>query len=317
MLGLETNPMDQRLQFLEDTRLGRMSMTALLCAFRIKHDDWSARKILKVLKARHPARRPRRRRPRPAHPGAPAFHTDAPNDVWTADFKGEFRTGDGIYCYPLTIADLHARYLLDCRGRFSTKTVTAWPVFEATFREYGLPRAIRTDNGPPFATVEIHGLSRLNVWWMRLGIQHHRVTPATPSENGAHERMHRTLKRRAIRPARATMAAQQRAFNVFRAEYNDERPHETLGMETPASQYTSSPRAYPTKVPMPEYPGHYTVKKITTGGTFRFANRVLYLANALTGELVGMDEVDDGVWHIFFNTVLIATLDERNYIIKE
>jgi putative transposase len=384
MPWLETNPMDQRLQFLEDVRLGRMSMTelcahrqisrktgykwiarlaeegrrgvadrsraphhcphkitdemaSLLCAFRIKHDDWGARKILKVLRARHPERddwpagstvanifareggapRPRQRRPRPDHPGAPAIHTEAPNDVWTADFKGEFRTGDGIYCYPLTIADLHARYLLDCRGRYSTKTVTAWPVFEAAFREYGLPRAIRTDNGPPFATVGIHGLSRLNVWWMRLGIQHHRITPATPSENGAHERMHRTLKRRAIRPARATMAAQQRQFNVFRAEYNDERPHEALGMETPASQYTASSRPYPARVPVPEYPGHFTVKKITTGGTFRFANRVLYLANALTGELVGMDEVDDGVWHIFFNTVLIATLDERNYIIKE
>jgi transposase InsO family protein len=384
MPWLETDPMDQRLRFLEDVRLARLSMTelcahyqisrktgykwidraaeegrrgladrsraphhcphkmsaelaTLLCEFRIKHDDWGARKLLKVLKGRHPrrrdwpaastvadlfsreglARRPRRRRPRPDHPGAPAIHTAAPNDLWTADFKGEFRTGDGIYCYPLTIADLHARYLIDCHGRYSTKTVTAWPVFEAAFRAYGLPRAIRTDNGPPFATTSINGLSKLSVWWMRLGIQHQRITPGMPSENGAHERMHRSLKRRAIRPARATMAAQQRAFNAFRAEYNDERPHESLGMETPASQYTSSPRPYPTRVPVPEYPGHFTVKQITTGGTFRFANRVLYLANALTGELVGMDEVDDGVWWIYFGTTLIATLDERNYIIKE
>ncbi len=384
MPWLETNPMDQRLQFLEDVRLDRFSFTelcahrqisrktgykwvaraaaegrrgladrsraphhcphkmsdemaALLCEFRIKHDDWGARKLLKVLQARHPtrrdwpapstvadlftreglSRRPRRRRPRPDHPGAPAIHTAAPNDLWTADFKGEFRTGDGIYCYPLTIADLHARYLLDCHGRYSTKTRTAWPVFEQAFRAYGLPRAIRTDNGPPFATTSIHGLSKLSVWWMRLGIQHQRITPGMPSENGAHERMHRSLKRRAIRPARATMAAQQRAFNAFRAEYNDERPHEALGMETPASQYTSSPRPYPATLPVPEYPGHYTVKQITTGGTFRFAHRVLYLANALTGELVGLDEVDDGVWWIYFGTTLIATLDERNYIIKE
>ena len=113
------------------------------------------------------------------------------------------------------------------------------------------------------------------------------------------------------------MAAQQRAFNAFRAEYNDERPHESLGMETPASQYTSSPRPYPARVPVPEYPGHFTVKSITTGGTFRFGNRVLYLANALTGELVGLDEVDDGVWWIYFGSTLIATLDERNYLIKE
>lgn len=228
MPWMETDPVDQRLRFLEDVRLARMSMTelcahyqisrktgykwidreaeegrrgladrsraphhcphkisdemaTLLCEFRIKHDDWGARKLLKVLQGRHRqrrdwpapstvaelfsreglARRPRRRRPRPTHPGAPAIHTDAPNDLWTADFKGEFRTGDGIYCYPLTIADLHARYLLDCHGRFSTKTRTAWPVFETAFRTYGLPRAIRTDNGPPFATTSIHGLSKL------------------------------------------------------------------------------------------------------------------------------------------------------------
>ena len=312
-------------------------MATLLCEFRIKHDDWGARKLLKVLQGRHPrrrdwpapspvatlfsreglARRLRRRRRRPEHPGAPAIHTEEPNDLWTADFKGEFRTGDRIYCDPLTIADLHARYLLDCHGRYSTQTRTAWPVFESAFREYGLPRAIRTDNGPPFATTSIHGLSTLSVWWMRLGIQHQRITPATPSENGAHERLHRTLTRRAIRPARATMAAQQRAFNAFRAEYNEERPHESLGMATPASIYTSSPRPYPARLPVPEYPGHFTVKQITTGGTFRFGNRVLYLANALTGERVGLDEVDDGVWWIDFGSTLIATLDERNYLIKE
>jgi len=189
-------------------------MAALLCAFRIQRDDCGALKLLKVLKVRHPrrhdwpapsmvadlftreglARRPRRRRrrPRPDHPGAPAIHTAAPNDLWTADFKGEFRT-----------------------------------------------------------------------------------------------------------------------------EYNDERPHESLGMETPPSRYTHSPQPYPTRMPVPEYPGHYTVRLITTGGTVRFANRVLYLANALTGELVGMDEVDDGVWWIYFGTTLIAALNERNYIVKE
>lgn len=384
MPWLETNPMDQRMRFLEDVRLARLSMTelcahfqisrktgykwiareaeegrrgladrsraphhcphkisdemaTLLCEFRIQHDDWGARKLLTVLQRRHPrrhdwpapstvadllqreglVRRNRRRRARVEHPGAAHMQTEAPNDCWTTDFKGEFRTGDGIYCYPLTIADLHARFLLDCHGRYSTKTVTAWPVFEAAFREYGLPWVMRSDNGPPFATTSIHGLSKLSVWWMRLGIRHDRITPGTPSENGAHERMHRTLKRRAIRPARATMGAQQRAFNAFRTEFNEERPHESLGMATPASVYTPSPRPYPARLPVPEYPGHFTVKKITTGGTFRFGNRVLYLANALTDELVGLDEVDDGIWHIHFNTVLIATLDERDYIIRE
>lgn len=280
--------------------------------------DWPAPStVADLLQRQGLVRRRRTRRARVDHPGAPAILTAAPNDLWTADFKGEFRTGDGIYCYPLTIADLHARFLLDCHGRYSTQTRTAGPVFEAAFRAFGLPLAIRTDNGPPFATTSIHGLSKLSVWWMRLGIQHQRITPGTPSENGAHERMPRTLKRRAIRPACATMAAQQRQFNAFRTEFNEERPHETLGMETPASVYTPSPRPYPARLPVPEYPGHFTVKKITTGGTFRFGNRVLYLANALTGELVGLDEVDDGIWHIHFNTVLIATLDERDYIIRE
>ena len=381
MPWLETNPMDQRWRFLEDVRLGRLSMTelcahyqisrktgykwidreadegrrgladrsraphhcphkisdemaTLLCEFRIKHDDWGARKLLMVLQRRHPrrrdwpapstvadllqreglVRRARRRRARVAHPGAPRIHTEAPNDLWTADFKGEFRTGDGIYCYPLTLVDLHARYLLDCHGRYSTQTRTAWPVFEAAFRQVGLPLANRTNNGVPFATTSIHGRSKLSVWWKRLGIRHQRITPATPSENGAHERMHRTLS--GGRSARRTMGAQQRQFQrvpdgVQRATARG------AGMETPASVYHASPRRYPARLPVPEYPGHFTVKKITTGGTFRFGNRVLYLANALTGELVGLDEIDDGIWHIHFNTVLIATLDERDYIIRE
>ena len=176
---------------------------------------------------------------------------------------------------------------------------------------------MRTDNGPPFATTSIHGLSKLSVWWMRLGIQHQRITPGTPSENGAHERMHRTLKRRAIRPARATMGAQQRAFNAFRAEYNDERPHEVARDGDAGVAVHALAAGVSRALPVPEYPGHFPVKQITTGGTFRFANRVLYLANALTGELVGLDEVDDGVWWVYFGTTLIATLDERNYIIKE
>lgn len=312
-------------------------LAALLCALRVKHDDWGARKLLRVLKTRHPrrtdwpapstvsdllsraglVRKRRTRRPRPQHPGGGHIHTAAPNDVWTTDFKGEFRTGDGQWCYPLTLADQHTRFLLACHARPSTQTVTAWPIFEWAFREYGLPRAIRSDNGAPFATVGLHGLSRLSVWWLKLGIPHQRITPGTPSENGAHERMHRTLKRRAIRPARATMAAQQRAFTAFRTEFNEERPHETLGMETPASRYACSPREYPSRILPPEYPGHFLVKGVTTGGTFRFHNRLLYLANALSGERVGLDEVDDGVWHIYFGAVLIATLDERDYIIRE
>lgn len=306
----------------------------LLVAAREAHPYWGARKLLTVLASRHPeirswpaastvadllARRGlvqhRRRRRASSHPGVVRPTTVAPNDLWTADFKGQFRTGNGQYCYPLTIADQHTRFLLSCRGLLSTQTVTARPVFERAFRDFGLPIALRTDNGVPFATQAIHGLSYLNVWWMRLGIVHQRIRPGCPQENGAHERMHRTLKRQAIKPVRASCIAQQRNFDAFRREYNTERPHERLNQETPASRYGTSPRSYPERLPTLEYPGHFLVKKITTGGTFRFRHRLLYLANAMVDQHIGLEETDDGVWAIHFNTVLLATFDERDYII--
>jgi putative transposase len=312
------------------------SMTELLVATREAHPFWGARKLLVVLHGKHPrirdwpapstvadllARRGlvqhrRKRRPPTQHPGVLPAQADAPNDLWTADFKGEFRTGDHVYCYPLTIADLASRFLLTCHGLRSTKCALAKPIFERAFREYGLPRAIRTDNGVPFATAAIHGLSFLNVYWMQLGIVHQRIHPSSPQENGAHERMHRTLKRQAIKPVRQTCTAQQRNFDAFRREYNDERPHESLGQTTPASHYTVSPRPYPVRLPQPEYPGHFRVKRITTGGTFRLGKRLVYLANALTNQQIGLEETDDGVWAIYFHTVLLATLDERDYIIQ-
>lgn len=311
------------------------ALEQLLIAERIAHPHWGARKLLAVLARHHPrvtrwpaastvadllARRglvqKRRVRRKSVHPGVVRPVTDAPNDLWTADFKGQFRTGDGQYCYPLTLADQHTRYLLSCRGLLSTQTVTAKPVFERAFREHGLPLAIRTDNGVPFATQAIHGLSYLNVWWMRLGIAHQRSRPGCPQDNGAHERMHRTMKRQAIKPVRATCTAQQRNFDAFRHEYNEERPHERLNQETPSSHYRESSRPYPERPPAIEYPGHFLVKKITTGGTFRFQQRLLYLANAMVDQPIGLEETDDGIWAIHFNTVLLATFDERDYIIQ-
>ena len=310
-------------------------LAELLCALRRQHPFWGARKLLRILTTRHPrltgwpapstaadllARRglvlKRRRRRHPQHPGVVPPTTAGPNDLWTADFKGQFRPGNGVYCYPLTIADQHTRFLLTCHGLLSTQTVTARPVFERAFRAYGLPRAIRTDNGVPFATQAIHGLSFLNVWWMRLGIQHQRIHPGRPQQNGAHERMHRTLKRQAIRPVRRTCALQQRAFDAFRTEYNEIRPHEALQQSTPASRYQTSPRPYPTRLPPPEYPGHFLVKKVTTGGTFRFRRKLLHIGNALTDQQIGLEETDDGIWSIYLHTVLLATLDEREYIIR-
>jgi hypothetical protein len=194
--------------------------------------------------------------------------------------RGLKHARDGLYCYPLTVADQHTRYLLACHGLLSTKGHGVRPVFEHLFREYGLSRAIRTDNGVPFATTGIHGLSQLNVWWLRLGIQHQRILPAHPQQNGAHERMHKTLKGEAIRPPRTTLATQQRAFNRFRREYNDERPHQFLQGRTPASLYRSSPREYTGALPPIDYPGHFIVKRITNAGTFRFKRRPLHRQRA-------------------------------------
>ncbi len=306
----------------------------VICDARRQHPSWGPEKLLAWLAPRRPdlvlpavstagdllARRgliPKRRRRRHyAHPGVVPIATREPNDLWTADFKGHFRTRDGVYCYPLTVADQHTRYLLACHGLPSTKGHGARAVFDRLFREYGLPRAIRTDNGVPFATTGLHGLSQLNVWWLRLGIQHQRIRPASPQENGAHERMHKTLKREALRPPRANLSSQQRAFTAFRRLYNEERPHEFLEDCTPASAYRASPRPY-TGILLPiEYPGHFLVKRITSAGTFRFKHRLLFLSHALESHPIGLEEIDDGVWSIHFCHMLLGRFDERDYVIR-
>jgi putative transposase len=309
-------------------------VAALLCAARAAHRSWGPAKLIAWLARRHPTRHwpatstvgdllareglvaPRRRRHRPPHPGGGPLTTVAPNDLWTVDFKGQFKTGDGRYCYPLTLADQHTRYLLACQALRATQGGLARPVLERAFRTYGLPRAIRSDNGAPFATAGLHGLSPLSVWWMRLGIQHQRIRPGHPQQNGAHERMHKTLKAETTRPPRGTLAAQQHAFNTFRQLYNAERPHAALANHPPASHYTPSPRSYPARLPPLEYPGHFLVKRITTAGTFRFKDRLLFLGRALTQQPIGLEESADGVWSLFFGPLLVAKLDEHDYRIR-
>jgi transposase InsO family protein len=306
----------------------------LLLTARRQHPDWGPEKLLQWLAPRHPGHtwpaistagdllarhglitKRRRRRPLP-HPGVVPAVTRAPNDLWAADFKGQFRTGDRIYCYPLTVTDQHTRFLLACHGLLSTRGVGVRPIFDRLFREYGLPRGIRTDNGVPFASTSLHGLTPLNVWWLRLGIQHQRILPAHPQQNGAHERMHKTLKRGAIRPPRATLAAQQRAFNRFRQEYNEERPHQFLRGRTPSALYRLSTRAYTGQLPALEYPSHLIVKRVTNAGTIRFKTRLLYLSTALRQHRVGLEEVDDGIWSLYFCNVLLGRIDERRALIK-
>jgi transposase InsO family protein len=309
------------------------AVAELIVAARRAHPSWGPRKLLDWLEPKYPevefpaastagdllARRglvkKRRRRRKHTHPGVVPAVTHEPNDLWTTDFKGQFKTRDGIYCYPLTVADQHTRYLLACQGLLSIHGWRVRPVFERLFREYGLPRAIRTDNGAPFANTGLHGLTQLNVWWMRLGIVHQRIRPAHPQENGCHERMHRTLKYEATKPPKQNRAAQQRRFQTFRVEYNTERPHEALGGKAPSVLYAPSPRAYPTKLPALEYPGHFLVKPVTAAGTFRFKRKVLFIANALQHHAIGLEEVADGVWSIYLGNVLLGRLDERTYVI--
>ena len=265
-----------------------------ICAARRQHPSWGPAKLLAWLQRRSPALdwpavstagdllarrglvKQRRRRRQWQHPGVVPVVTTQPNDLWTA-----------IYCYPLTVADQHTRYLLACHGLLSTKGHGVHPIFDRLFREYGLPHAIRTDNGVPFATTGIHGLSRLNVWWLRLGIQHQRILPAHPEQNGAHERMHKTLKGEACRPPQSCLLSQQRTFNAFRRLYNDERPHEALGDRPPATLYRPSERPYTGALPPVEYPGHFLVKRVTNAGTIRLKKRLLFLSNALQQHPVG------------------------------
>lgn len=260
---------------------------------------------------RHGLVQRRRKKREWRHPQGPALRPIAPNELITADFKGQFRTKDGRYCYPVTIADAYSRYLLACQALSSTKTEEARPVFERLFREVGLPEAIHTDNGSPFSATGLHGLCGLSVWWIRLGIRHRLSRPGKPQDNGAHERMHRTLKAETARPPESNLEAQQRRFDAFRKEFNEIRPHEALGGKPPARFWKPSPRSYPETITGPEYPGHYEKRRVSNAGCIRFKTEVFFISQALKQEWIGLEEVDNGIWSVYFYNVLLARLDER------
>lgn len=269
------------------------------------------RSTVNAILDRHGKLRKNRRRRKWAHPGAAPLTTERPNQVWPADFKGQFKTGDAAYCYPLTVTDHYSRTLLVCRALPSVRTEGAKPVFRRLFREVGLPEAIRTDNGAPFASTGIHGLCGLNVWWMQLGIVHQRIRPASPQENGQHERMHRDLKREATRPPAANLRGQQRKFDRFRQRYNEERPHDGIGGDLPCDRWAPSPRAYPERITPPAYPSHLEVRRVSAAGTFRLKARQPFLSNALADEHIGLEEVGDGLWNIVYYKTLLGRIDER------
>lgn len=246
------------------------------------------------------------------HPGTAPLQATAPDQVWTADFKGQFRLGSGRYCYPLTVQEAYSRSLLLCQGLPSTHYQGAKRAFTRLFQQRGLPQAIRTDNGAPFASQALCGLSRLSLWWIKLGIEHQRIRPASPQENGRHERMHRTLKAETARPPAATMQAQQVRFDGFREVFNTIRPHQALAGAVPASRYQARARPYPSRIPPPCYAGHLEVRRVSPGGQIRFKGRFVFVTQVLHGERVGLEEVEEGRWSVWFYDVLLGRLDERD-----
>ena len=238
-----------------------------------------------------------------------------PNMVWTADFKGQFRLrrGKGVYCHPLTALDLHTHYLLGCTALETTSVAPARKVFVRLFREYGLPLVLRTDNGVPFAQPNALGrLGSLAFWWVRLGIRPEHITPARPSENGAHERFHKTLKAAATRPASESFPAQQRRFDTFKTEYNNDRPHQSLPEHRPPGHlYTSSPRPYPTRLPALVYPDSSSVRLVDWNGNIKWRNQKLFLSSNLAGDYVSLTEGEDDIFTIAYGSLELGDFDSN------
>jgi transposase InsO family protein len=292
----------------------------LIIAERKKHTSWGPKKLKDVLEKRLGRAFPsastvgdilvrhglvEKRAARERHKSSPTGLREpkAPNDIWCIDYKGQFRLGDRTYCYPLTITDQLSRFILGCEGMAAISDEAAREVCAEVFRTYGLPTTMRSDNGAPFASTGLGGLTRLSVFWMRLGIRLERIRPAHPEENGRHERMHRTLKRETTRPARRNLLQQQERFDEFVEEFNRDRPHEALGMKRPAEVYTPSSRPYPRTLPELNYPTHDDTLRVSRTGFVHLPHRRLYLAAALAGENVGIREELDGRWLVTFKDV--------------
>jgi putative transposase len=299
-----------------------------IVAAKMSHQKWGPKKVIAWLKKHHPSecwpaistaseilkreglvrhRRKRRRMP----PYTEPFNScDEPNSVWAADYKGQFRTMDQRLCYPLTITDGSSRYLLQCRALSHPSYEETQPWFEWVFLEYGLPESIRTDNGAPFASLALGGLSRLSIWFIKLGIKPERIEPGCPEQNGRHERMHRTLKESAIHPPRKNLKDQQKAFNQFVYEYNFERPHEALNQQTPESVYRPSQKSYPIRTPSVEYDTNVIVRQVRHNGEIRWNGNLLYVSETLAGEPVALKQMDEHLWKVRFSFHQLGILDE-------
>lgn len=301
-------------------------MVSRILAIRKKHPRWGPRKLLVILKRQdehlvYPAASTigeilkrggliseKRRRFRNSPYSDRLGGYDRPNAIWCADFKGHFPVGEQR-CHPVTISDGFSRYLLKCHALSRPLFAQTRKVFESAFKEFGLPEAIRTDNGAPFSTLAPGGLSKLAVWWIRLGIRPERIQPGRPDQNGRHERMHSTLKSETAKPPRGSLRAQQKAFDIFRSEYNYIRPHEGIGQVTPASKYEPSKRPYPSKLPEPEYPSHFSLAKAYPNGVISMGTSQWYISGCLAGEVVGLEQINQDRWKVYFGPIPLGIID--------
>ena len=306
-----------------------------LLQMRQRHRSWGARKLLHQVGLEQPELMlprastvcdilkrnglitPRPRRRAIGHPGRPSSVISGPNDSWSADFKGQFRTGDGIYCYPLTVTDNYSRYILGCQALPGTLFEPTKAIFTRVFREYGLPRSIKTDNGVPFSSPTLGRLSQLSVWWLKLGVMPVLTEPGKPQQNGRHERMHKTRKAETLKPPAGNSRAQQRKFNTFVREFNEVRPHESLDMETPRQQHVISPRMMPDKLTPVEYPDRFEVRYVSANGGIRWQNQWVNVSSVLKGEYVGLEPIDDGIWDVYYSCKKIGRLHERHMRIED
>lgn len=305
-----------------------------LVSLKLKHKSWGPKKVVYWLKQHYPEQtwpaistagnilkqaglvKPRKNRSRTPPYTEPFQECLGPNMVWSADYKGQFKTGNGQICYPLTISDNYSRYLLDCKALSHPDYTESRPVFEAIFKKYGLPTAIRTDNGAPFASTGLGGLSCLSVWFIKLGIKPERIKAGHPEENGRHERMHRSLKEATAKPPQRDHREQQKAFDAFQPEFNNERPHEALGMQTPASRYKPSLRSYPKRLPKITYHGNYLVRQVRHNGEIKWKGEKVYVSQALAGEPVALKPIAEHQCQICFSTYILGILDELDMKIK-
>lgn len=238
------------------------------------------------------------------------------NEVWGVDYKGQFKLGNGKWCYPLTMSDIHSRYLLECQSLESTVCIDAKDSMEHTFREYGLPDKIRSDNGSPFSSIAFGGISKLSKWWIQLGIRPQRIKPGHPQQNGRHERMHKTLKQETTKPPAYNERLQQEKFNHFKTEYNHERSHEALQRRCPDDVYEPSKISYPEKLPEIVYDEGCETRKVKRGGEIKWRGHHIYISQVLSHDRISLKEIDNDLWEICYGFYKLGELDARRVQLK-